>query len=62
VDSIKVKRETEINKVKDSLQKVKDKLEEELKKIDTKKEGATAKATDNFVLPAYNPMMMLITN
>jgi hypothetical protein len=62
VDSIKTRRDSEMNKVKDSLQKVKDKLEEELKKIDTKKEGATAKATDNFVLPAYNPMMMLINN
>ncbi len=61
VDSIKIKRETEVQKVKDSLQKVKDKLEEELKKIDTKKEGATARSATNFVLPAYNPMMMLIS-
>ena len=63
IDSIKIKRDAELQKVRDSLQKVKDRLEEELKKVSTKKEGATAKANNNFVLPAYNPMiMMLIMN
>jgi hypothetical protein len=46
--------------VKDSLQKVKDKLEEELKKVDTKKDGATARSATGFVLPAYNPMMIVL--
>lgn len=60
LDSIKIKRDTEMQNVKDSLQKVKDKLEDELKKMEAKKEGTTARASNDFVLQAYNPIMMLI--
>jgi len=61
LDSIQTKVKTEQQKLKDSLQKVKDKIEQELQKINNKQTGTTAK-TDNsqFVLPVYNPMMMLI--
>ena len=60
LDSIKIKRDTEMQNVKDSLQKVKDKLEVELKKMEAKKEGTTARASNDFVFKAYNPIMMLI--
>ena len=61
LDSIQTKVKTEQQKLKDSLQKVKDKIEQELQNINNKQPGTTAK-TDNsqFVLPVYNPMMMLI--
>ncbi len=61
IDSIKTKVETNQQRLKDSLQKVKDKTDEELKKLGTKQTGA-ASATDNddFILPVYNPMMMLL--
>jgi len=61
IDSIKVKLESNQQRVKDSLQKAKEKIESELKKIDNKQPGTTAKADNNqFVLPVYNPMMLLI--
>ncbi|HSN61377.1 MAG TPA: hypothetical protein VLR49_10605, partial [Ferruginibacter sp.] len=61
IDSIKVTLETNQQRVKDSLQKVKEKIESELQKIDNNQPGTTAKADNNqFVLPVYNPMMLLI--
>jgi phage shock protein PspC (stress-responsive transcriptional regulator) len=61
LDSIKTKLETNQQHIKDSLQKVKDKIEVELQKIDAKQTGTTANTNNNqYVLPVYNPMMMMI--
>lgn len=61
LDSIKTTLETNEQRVKDSLQKVKEKIELELQKIDNKKPGTTAKADNKkFVMPTYNPVMMLL--
>ena len=66
LDSIKTKLNTDQQRLKDSLQKVKDKAEEELRKLNTKKTGGAAleTETDNgqYVLPVYNPMMLLMGN
>ena len=61
VDSIKIKRETEVQKVKDSLQKAVEKAKEELKKIDEKKSNAAASTKDDdFLMPTYNPLIMAL--
>ena len=61
LDSIQTKVKQQQQQLKDSLQKVKDKIEQELQKINNKQTGTTAKTDNNqFVLPVYNPMMMLI--
>jgi phage shock protein PspC (stress-responsive transcriptional regulator) len=61
IDSIKLNLDLNERKVKDSLQKAKERIEKELQKIEEKLPGTTAKINNNqFVLPAYNPMMMLI--
>jgi len=47
---------------KDSLQKMKEKLEEELKKMDAPKSPTVqTKQNNEYVLPAYNPMIMMLT-
>ena len=59
--SLKVTIEGNQQKVKDSLQKAKEKIEQELKKIDNKTPGTTARAeNDRFVLPVYNPLGMIV--
>lgn len=61
VDSIKVKRDTEIQRIKDSLQKAVEKANEELKKIDEKKSNAAAsKNNDDLMMPTYNPLIMAL--
>jgi len=61
IDSIKTNLDINQQRIKDSLQKVKEKVEQELQKIEDKQPGTTAKVDNNqFVLPAYNPMLMLI--
>ncbi|RYY68610.1 MAG: PspC domain-containing protein [Chitinophagaceae bacterium] len=61
IDSIKTKNITEVQRVKDSLQKAKDKIDEELKKVEEKKSSASAAKPDNdFLMPTYNPLIMAL--
>ena len=54
LDSLKRKLDLEQKRTKDSLEKVKDRIEEQLQKIDEKADEPTA-----YVLPAYNPMLIM---
>ena len=59
VDSIKSKRDNDLRKIEDSLNKAKEKLDEEFKKLkETKDKPSTA--GNDFVLPSYNPVLVSI--
>ncbi|HRD58408.1 MAG TPA: PspC domain-containing protein [Ferruginibacter sp.] len=62
VDSIVEKRNTEIQKKEDSLQKVKEKLDEEFRKLRENKENKPTSSSINneVVLPNYNPVLVSI--
>lgn len=62
IDSIKLEMNRDQQRRKDSLQKMKEKLEEELKKMDAPKSPTVqTKQNNEYVLPAYNPMIMMLT-
>ena len=62
IDSIQAEMKRDQQKRKDSLQKMKQKLDEELKKLEAPP-SPTAKLKNNkFVLPTYNPMIMMLSN
>jgi hypothetical protein len=61
IDSIQSEIKRDQQKRKDSLQKMKQKVDEELKKLEGP-QSPTAKLQNNkFVLPAYNPMIMMLS-
>jgi hypothetical protein len=63
IDSIKSEMNRDQQSRKDSIQKIKQKLDEELKKLEAPK-SPTVKTQQNnhYVLPAYNPMIMMLSN
>lgn len=62
IDSIKSEMNRDQQSRKDSIQKIKQQLDEELKKLEAPK-SPTVKTQQNnhYVLPAYNPMIMMLS-
>lgn len=61
VDSIKSKREIEVQRVKDSLRKEKEKIDEQIKKVEENKSNASARGNNNdLLMTTYNPLIMLL--
>lgn len=61
VDSIKSKREIEVQRVKDSLRKEKEKIDEQIKKVEENKSNASAPGNNNdLLMTTYNPLIMLL--
>jgi phage shock protein PspC (stress-responsive transcriptional regulator) len=61
VDSIKTKREMEVQRVKDSLRIEKEKIDEQIKKVEENKSNASAAKNNNdLMMPTYNPLIMAL--
>jgi len=58
LDSLQLKLREEEKRTRDSLRKVKENVDEQLKRIEDKSEGNTS--MNNYVLPGYNPLIMMM--
>jgi hypothetical protein len=61
IDSIQSEMKRDQQNRKDSLQKMKQKLDDELKRLEGTKSPTVKQQNSKYVLPAYNPMIMMLS-